>query len=195
MTVTFDSQGCTEVASLTVQYGGYATKPSSPSKKGYSFAGWYLNGDPFFFSGPITADVTITAQWSLNTYQISYDVNGGEGAEGNPSTYTVEDADITLAEPTRANYTFLGWYEGNTKFTEIDTSLARDLSLVAKWSAPTAYSITYVLNGGTNNPSNPSTYTSDDVVTLSDPSKEGYDFLGWYTSADFSGGSLYGDLA
>jgi len=62
-TVTFDSQGGTAKTALKVNYGATAAKPTNPTKTGYTFVGWYLNGAPYDFTKPVTADMTLTAVW------------------------------------------------------------------------------------------------------------------------------------
>ena len=72
----------------------------------------------------------------------------------------------------------MGWVEGNSN--EIGST--GNKTFTATWKA-IEYPITYVLNGGTNDENNPTTYTIEDSITLEDPTKEGYDFVGWYTDA------------
>ena len=119
------------------------------SKTGYTFAGWYDNAE--FAGEPLTeiaansrGDITLYAKWDIITYTVSYDLAGGEGAESNPTTYTVEDAPYKLAEPTLYGYNFLGWYAGEEKVEELTLG---NLELVAKWELA-KYTVSYDLNGG-----------------------------------------------
>ncbi|MDR0914808.1 MAG: InlB B-repeat-containing protein, partial [Oscillospiraceae bacterium] len=121
-------------------------------------------------------------------YTITYNLNGGDNHLSNPATYTIEDADITLADPIKTGYTFGGWYNNfelsGTAVTTIDTSTAANIELWAKWTVD-SYTATYNLNGGTNNASNPATYTIEDsYIPLSAPTKDGYIFEGWFDNAD-----------
>ena len=88
---------------------------------GYSFMEWntaadksgtkYKNEDVIYKSG----NLTLYAQWTPTRYDITYILNGGTNASSNPTTYTIESNDITLAEPTLADYVFTGWtWEGQT---------------------------------------------------------------------------------
>ena len=81
--------------------------------------------------------LVLTGAATLVTYDITYVLDDGTNDAGNPATYDVEDADITLADPTKANYTFGGWYEtadfSGDKVTTIDTARCEDITLYAKW--------------------------------------------------------------
>lgn len=65
-TVTFDSDGGTDVPAQKVQDGNTATKPADPTKEGHTFKGWYSEGNAFDFDTPITKDITLTAVWEKN---------------------------------------------------------------------------------------------------------------------------------
>ena len=94
--------------------------------------------------------------------------------------YTIESDSFTLQEITKVGYTFDGWYNGETKVTEITTGTYGNMTLVAKWTAD-LYTISYDLADGVNNPENPTSYTIESgLITLKDPTKEGYTFAGWF---------------
>ena len=145
------------------------------TRAGYNFLGW-AEGDTI--AAGSTGSKTFTAQWSAPiVYDIEYVLNGGVNAAGNPSTYTVEDDEITLADATRAGYNFLGWAEGDT----IAAGSTGSKTFTAQWSAPIVYEITYALNGGTvTGGTNPTTYTVESTaITLINPARTGYAFVGW----------------
>jgi uncharacterized repeat protein (TIGR02543 family) len=111
----------------------------------------------------------ITFVYNLVDYNITYVLNGGTNNADNPSTYTVK-SNITLKDPTKPGYSFLGWTPGNS----IPTGSTGNKTFTATWSSAIAYDITYVLNGGTNNVDNPSTYTvASPTITLKDPTRPG----------------------
>ena len=62
-TVTFDSNGGTAVESQTVEYGLTFAEPVAPTKDGYTFAGWTLDGDEYFFDTLVTENITLVAVW------------------------------------------------------------------------------------------------------------------------------------
>lgn len=118
-------------------------------------------------------------------YTISYVLNDSINSENNPSSiyYTEE---FTLENSTKEHYNFNGWYldsNYNTKITKLN-KIADNLTLYAKFT-PIEYGITYVLNGGVNNSSNPNTVTYLDNLTLEDAKKLSFSFDGWYAEKDF----------
>ena len=136
-TVTFGTDGGSKVKSLTVPCGETATAPADPTKPGYTFAGWYLDGKAYDFAAPVTENLTLKAKWTTNSYTITYDLDGGT-AEGNPGTYTAETDSFTLKNPTRPGYTFIGWSgtgltgENNMTVT-IEKGSTGDRSYTAHW--------------------------------------------------------------
>lgn len=177
-TITFDTDGGTDVASITQAYGTPIITPANPTKPGCTFTGW----NPELPAAMPAKNLTVTAQWSPDIYAITYNLDGGT-ASGNPDFYTVESAAITLNQPTRIGYTFTGWSgtnltgEDNLTVT-IPTGSIGNRSYTAHWSLNT-YSITYDLDGGTAF-GNPDSYTVESAaITLNEPTKAGYVFTGW----------------
>ena len=184
-TITFDTAGGSAIAPITQDYGTAITAPADPTREGYTFAGW----DTAIPATMPAHNMTITAQWTVNQYTITYDLDGGT-AEGNPDTYTVETDAFTLKNPTRPGYTFTGWSgtgltgEDNLTVT-IPKGSTGNRSYTAHWSLNT-YSITYDLDGGTAS-GNPDFYTVESsTITLNPPTRTGYTFIGW-SGTDLSG--------
>ena len=161
-----------------------------PSRTGYTFNGWYEEST---FDTQITqvvngshGDITLYAKWTPIVYDITYTLNSGTNNINNPNTYTIETATFDLETPTRDYYDFVGWYKESTFDTEISqvaNGSHGDLDLYAKWT-PTVYNINYNLNLGTNNVSNPASYTIESsTITFAEPTRSGYYFGGWYTSS------------
>ena len=155
----------------------------NPSRTGYTFDGWTLNGKKVISIGNgMTGDITLVANWSPIHYSISLNPNGGELEE------TVFETDYnqsySLPTPTRLGYNFTGWrsnsgsvsLSGTWKYTNVT-------QLTAQWSIIN-YKITYELNGGTNSSNNPSSYNVNNSINFDNPTKIGYTFLGWYDSDD-----------
>lgn len=110
------------------------------------------------------------------------------------TSFTKYSEEIYLNIPYRQGYTFDGWYS-NPEFSGdpvvfIPAGTEQNIVLHAKWTALQSYSITYNLDGGTlANPIN--SYTAEDLpIVLSNPTKAGHTFLGWYTNSNFTGGPI-----
>ena len=124
-------------AVVGVKPGGTVT-PADVKVPGYAFQGWFADEGrttAFDFSKPITADTTIYGKY-VPIFSITYVLNGGENAATNPTEY-VYGVGATLADATRVNYLFEGWYTDvalTQRITEIGTEQEGDLTLYAKWS-------------------------------------------------------------
>ncbi|WP_191014132.1 InlB B-repeat-containing protein [Treponema zioleckii] len=182
-TVTFNSAGGSEVASQTVESGTLATRPEAPSRTGYTFSAWLCGDADFDFNSKITADTTLTAKWTANTYTVTLD-NNGETTEI-LATYGEKLPDLEEV-PALANSNFGGFYTEKyakgTKFIDSEGEgckiweLVEDATLYAAWG----YKISYENIKDVENP-NPEIYTGEDYVTLTDLKNiVGFVFLGWY---------------
>ena len=184
--VTFKYNGIEKTK--TVKYDSLITEPRQPKKKGYKFIGWYNGNTKFDFTSKLTTDIELNARYEKSTYTITYNLDGGTGS--NPSTYDVSDLPITLENPTKRGYTFIGWtWEGQDtpqKDLEID-NVNKNLEYTANYTIK-EYNITYkgITNAEKNNLNNPNTYTVNDTVTLNNPAQRNdkngepsQKFLGW----------------
>jgi uncharacterized repeat protein (TIGR02543 family) len=126
-----------------------------------------------------------TATWLANEYKITYVLNGVINADMNPSTYTYGEGVTSFANASKRGYNFVSWTPSS-----ISNTATGDKVVEATWS-PITYTISYELNGGENNSSNPSTYTIESgTITLVDPSKTGYEFAGWTQGNKVEEGSV-----
>ena len=160
----------------------------NPSRTGYEFTGWTGTGleevtlEVIIPTGS-TGDRSYTANWKVITYTISYELDGGivAGTPGNPDSYTIESEAITLQNPTKEGYEFLGWtgegLEEPTQDLVIPAGSTGNRTYRANWELA-EYTISYNLKGG-EDVGNQRTYTINDEVYLESPIKEGYEFLGW----------------
>lgn len=193
--VTFDSQGGTPTPDIqNIEKGKVATNPTKqPAKDGYTFTGWYTDKEcknKYDFSTAVEKDITLYAGWKAIQYTVTFDPQGGSPT---PDSQQVEKGKVATepTNPTKNGYTFTGWYtekECKNKYN-FSTAVEDNKTLYAGWDA-NQYNITYVLNGGTNDSSNPSTYRTGDTVTFKAPTKENSTFLGWYAKEDFSGNPI-----
>ena len=123
--------GSTVAAQGHIKYRDLATKPENPTKSGYAFVGWYLNGEAYDFSTPVRNDIVLTAQW-VELATVTFDVNGGSAVA---SQTIIKGATVAKPEdPTREGYKFLGWYNGEEAY-DFTSAVNDDLTLTAKWEA------------------------------------------------------------
>ena len=121
-TITFDTAGGSEIAPITQDYGTNITAPADPTREGYTFIGW----DREIPKTMPAENMTVTAQWEINRYTITFDTAGG--SEIAPITQDYGSAITAPADPTREGYTFIGWDR------EIpETMPAENITLKAKW--------------------------------------------------------------
>ena len=148
-TVSFDMQGMgSDQHSQQIKENGKAVK-FEPVADGYSFGGWYTEAacqNAFDFETAITKDMTLYAKWKLETYSITYEMDGGENDESNPTSFTIESETIVFKNPkVRVGYLFDGWYY-NPDYSHVATQVSQgyfgDITLYAKW-IPTQYEVIY----------------------------------------------------
>ena len=137
-TVTFDSDGGSEVASERVADGGTASEPREPTREGYRLDGWYEEAGYInkvnFTTKLITADLTLYAKWEVKVYTVIFDSDGG--SEVVLERVTHGETASEPRDPTRADYRFDGWYEevAHTNKVNFTTKLiTEDVTLYAKW--------------------------------------------------------------
>lgn len=190
--VTFDSDGGTNVPGVAVKTDELVPEPGvKPTKTGYDFQGWFLEGVAWDFTANKmpAKDITLKAKWTLHQYDVSFDVNGGDSKA--PETQKVEYQKTAARPqtPARNGYTFAGWMDENGNWYDFATPVTRDIKLTAQWTAK-KHTLTFVYNTGAQNLTE-DIYYDGTVAEPADPQREGYDFAGWYTGADFAEGSKY----
>ena len=182
----------------------FSWKTDNPTRKGYKFDGWSTekNGDlvvapnskKYKISGNSgkTKTVTLYAKWTPITYEISYNLDGGS-ASGNPTSYTIETNTITLKNPTRDGYEFLGWTGSNGKIPQKDVSIKKgstgNKSYTANWKPLYKYNLNFYKNAGvgddkvTGLPENQSAgwlgANEQTFKWTTEPERTGYVFAGW----------------
>ena len=121
-TITFDTAGGSEIAPITQDYGTVITAPEAPTREGYTFIGWDRDIPEIMPA----ENMTVTAQWEINQYTITFDTNGG--SEIAPITQDYGTQITTPEAPTREGYTFIGWDR------EIPTTMpAENMTVTAQW--------------------------------------------------------------
>ncbi len=202
-TVSFDSKGGSEVASLIIEENHHAAEPKPPVKPGYAFGGWYADAGYStqwdFVSMKIATNVTLTAKWNAYAYTISFDSQYATVA-ASPEAVIVTSPQATMSAlpsaPVKTGYTFGGWHtEANgegRQFTE-DTAVSGDATVYAKW-IPLRYTIKFD-SVGADKTANPSSvmisYPQTSLNTLPiPPEKSGFLFGGWWTEENGQGSEI-----
>ncbi len=185
--VTLDPNGG-EVSetSIKVAYDDSYSLPV-PTRKGYTFEGWYLGTEVFAESGvwTTTSNISLTARWSIITYTITYELNGGTNSPYNPATYTVEDG-VAFADPSKTGYAFSGWTSGGSPITSIPMGTTGDLTLIANWNV-CVYQVSVVINDESmGSISGAGSYDFGSVVTLIATPIGDNIFDGWYSDSSFT---------
>lgn len=193
-TATFDVNGGSAISedTITSDYGVAFGELPETHITGYTFLGWFTEqtgGTQISASTTMPAeDHTYYAHWEIINYTITYDMAGGTNDASNPASYTINDANITLADPTPADtyHFFVGWAtdrdteEGLTKNYVIDTSLLKDVTVYAIFQE-NPYYITFDPDNGEATQTimlRGAEKVGDQLPA--DPKKDGYTFLGWY---------------
>lgn len=171
------------VAQQTVNDGETVTVPDTPTKNGYTFSGWTLNGEPYDFNLPVTADITLKATWVENQkpqpkrHTVTFDTTGG--SEIGQQTVDEGEKAIQPANPTREGYDFQGWLLNGQAYNW-NTPITGDITLTASWTekAPTLFTVAFNTGGASNIPSQ-KVKEGDKAARPTDPKRTGYTFTGW----------------
>ena len=121
-TITFDTDGGSAIDPITQDYGTAIAAPANPTREGYTFIGW----DKAIPATMPAGDMTITANWTVNQYTITFDTDGGSTVA--PITQDYGTAITAPEAPTKIGYTFAGWNP------EIPATMpAENLTITAQW--------------------------------------------------------------
>ena len=165
-TITFETNGGSEIAPITQDYGTEITAPDNPTRKGYTFKGW----DKEIPETMPAENMTVKAQWEINQYTIAFDTNGGSEIAPITQDYGTE---ITAPDnPTRKGYTFKGW---NKEIPE--TMPAENITVKAQWEI-NQYTIAFDTNGGSEIAPITQDYGTE-ITAPDNPTRKGYTFKGW----------------
>lgn len=188
-TVSFNSNGGTAVADQTVEEGAVATAPPAPTKLGHTFGGWYSDSAltiTYGFTAAVTEGITLYAKWTLNSYTVSFNSNGGSTVNSQPVNYG--DAATIPVAPTRAGYVFKGWHTdlAGTNTYNFAAAVTANLTLYAKWTA--VYTVSFESNGGAEALANQTVEYGGTATAPAVPTKSGYTFGGWYSDSGLTNG-------
>jgi uncharacterized repeat protein (TIGR02543 family) len=173
--------------------------PDDPTRNGYTFASWNIqadgSGEGFTATTVVGGDITVYAQWTGDTYTVSFKSNDSTDTTLDTKTVTlpattIAEADFP-ADLSRADYTFAGWNtvpDGSGDDFTATTVVSGDITVYARWAANT-YTISFKSNYGTNDTLDTKTVTFPATTIAeadfpADPSRDGYAFAEWNTEPD-----------
>ena len=204
-TVTFNTNGGSEIASQSVEEGKLATKPEkAPTKEGFTFTGWFTSTDEgktlsdteFDFATKITKNITLYAKWTEEsdtpkedpaTVKISFDTN--EGSEVTEIIAEIGKATKAPTAPTKGGFDFAGWFTDKelTKafdFEKESAGLTEDIILYAKWTVK-VFTVTFDTDGGTKIDAQLIEYNGTAKKPATNPTKANCTFSGWFADSEF----------
>jgi uncharacterized repeat protein (TIGR02543 family) len=136
--VKFNSNGGSVVATKTVDKNSKVTEPTAPSRTGYTFAGWYNEAEsttvPYNFNTAVTGNVSLTAHWTINSYNVTFNSNRGSEVDSKQVNYNSVIAEPTT--PTRTGFVFVGWYKDpafKTAWNFTTDVVNTNTTIYAKW--------------------------------------------------------------
>ena len=188
VTVTFNSNGGSDVEAQTVEIGEKIIYPLTPTKEDYIFGGWYSDNHfetEFDFSSAVVSDITLYAKWTHITCNVSFDTNGGSFIAS--QKITIGNKAIEPTEPpTKDGFTFEYWCSdsGATNRFNFNMLILADITLFARWLL-NVYTVSFFSNGGSYVASQRVSHGQKALFpTL--PTKEGYSFLKWCSDKELT---------
>ena len=191
-TVSFDTNGGSAVQEQEVAEGDHAAEPTTPTKGGYIFMGWYtdsgLTNAWNFGSDTVNGNMTLYARWGGT---VSFDTNGGSAvqeqkvAEGSHA--------VAPSAPGKGGYAFMGWYtdSGLTNAWNFGSdTVDGDMTLYAKWEQ-IRYTVNFNANGGSA-VQEQEVAEGGHAVEPSPPTRSGYVFDGWYADSGLTNAWNFG---
>lgn len=180
------NNGTGESSTISHDYGFHNGAPDiTPEKEGYEVRNWLQsNNKPWNFDTPFTEDITLTAQWGIKTYNVTFDTGEDSGVFV-PNQRVEFDKKVTKpTDPIRPGYVFSGWYSTEDyqdgTLWSFDTPMpANDITLYAYWM-PISYTITFDSDGGSPVVDTKTYHYTDAIDKPEDPVKDHYNFGGWY---------------
>ncbi len=139
------ASGTASVPAQTVEYNSVITEPGTPTKDGYIFKGWYrADGTKWDFANDTATEniQLLSAVWETD-YSVKFETDGGTGEFNEQRVNAGGYATAPASIPVKTGYTFLGWYNGNTKWDFATMQVNDDIILVAKWEIKT-FTVTFV---------------------------------------------------
>ena len=179
-TVTIKIDNANIIAKKEVLANNTIPVLNTPTKDGYEFIEWTLNGKTYDFNSPVDKDITLVATWKKKeekVYTVKFNTNGGN----NIASQKVEEKNkvIRPANPQKIGYEFIKWTL-NGKTYDFNSPVDKDITLVATWKKKEekVYTVTFNTNGG-NNIASQKVEEKNKVIRPVNPQKIGYEFIEW----------------
>ncbi|WP_345064995.1 InlB B-repeat-containing protein [Leifsonia kafniensis] len=188
-TVTFSSEGGTDIGPVTTDYGTTITPPAKPTRTGYTFAGWYTaatSGSEWDFTAAVTTDATAYAHWTAEKRTVTFSSQGGSAVKAIITNY---DTVIKAPKSTRTGYAFKGWYTKSTGGSawNFNAKVTKNATAYAHWTVQKR-TVTFNAQGGSKVATASTNYNTA-IKAPKSPTRTGYSFAGWYTKS--TGGSAW----
>ena len=195
-TVSFDSQGGSDVAEQNVEYDTLIQEPTEPTKEGYTFVGWYKeaacqNKWDFATEKMPANTVTLYAKWEANAYSVGFNANGGTGIMSEQAFVYDTAQGLETNRFTKEGYTFKGWsttangqviYTDGATVNNLTATNHGIVTLYAVWEA-NQYTVTFKDWDGSVLKTEQVAYNTG-ATAPTEPSREGYRFTGWDKTFD-----------
>lgn len=207
--LVLSSQGSTSTRYSSCSYGtSYPIQPHPFTRKGYTLNNWNTKADgkgtKYSDTSKIKnlttkdgATITLYAQWVINTYRVTYNLNGGKNSKQNKTSYTINSSPIYLEDPTKTGYIFEGWYTdpkcSSGQLAAINPASLKNYTLYAKWT-PIKYKLVLNSQGSTVTRYANCKYGTDYTIQPHSFTRKGYTLSNWNTKADGKG-KKYSDTA
>ncbi len=177
---------------VAVHLGNTIQEPTSPTKTGYTFVGWFTeNDEEFDFETEITSHLKLYAKFlPIPKYTVTFNLNGGIGSIDNQLVYENNNAIKPETDPTNGELIFIGWFtdiEEGVLFDFNNTPITDNITLYAHWSSnAVTHTVSFNVDGGTEIDEQQIIDGMLAIKPADNPTKANYVFAGWYTSVDFS---------
>ena len=176
-TVTFNTDGGSAIEAVKVKENKTVKQPTQPTKEGFLFNEWTLNGEVYDFNTPVTSDITLKATWRVNdnTVMVRFDSNGGSAV--NSQKVATGGVAKKPNNPTKSCATFVEWQLDGVAY-DFSKAVNSEITLKAKWTDKQKVTLSFDTNGG-GNVSSKQVCPGEAVGNLPTPTKSGYVFSRW----------------
>lgn len=185
--VTFNSDNGSQVVSQEVKENEKITKPADPTREGYKFIEWQINGNKYDFESLVNSDIELKAKWELikveeekpaTKYTVTFNTDGGNSISG--QLIEANGKVVKPSDPIKKGYIFNGWLL-NGKAYNFDTKVTSNITLTANWkeeSSVVKYTVSFNTDGGSS-VSSQTIELNEKVKKPTNPTKKGYTFIEW----------------